>query len=98
MRRHGTLIAVVWLGAVCAVPANAAEAPDLERGRALYENHCQVCHTAQIHRRVNRLPMSLDELRTIVENWQRQERLRWSAQDVEDVVWFLNQTRYRYPQ
>ena len=98
MRRNRTVFAVVALSATWPMPATAAEIPDLERGRALYENHCQVCHTAQIHRRVNRLPMSLDELRTIVENWQRQENLRWSAQDVEDVVWFLNQTRYRYPQ
>lgn len=76
--------------------AQSAEPPDLERGRALYENHCRVCHTQQVHGRPNRLPLDLADLRLIVDNWQKQERLRWSEQEVEDVVWFLNQTRYRF--
>lgn len=76
--------------------AQGAELPDLERGRALYENHCQVCHTQQVHGRPNRLPIDRADLRQIVDNWQKQEQLRWSTQDVDDVVWFLNQTRYRY--
>jgi mono/diheme cytochrome c family protein len=76
--------------------AQGAEVPSLERGRALYENHCRVCHTQQVHERPNRLPLDLADLRLIVDNWQKQEGLRWSNQDVEDVVWFLNQTRYRY--
>ncbi len=70
--------------------------PDPERGRALYENHCQVCHTPRVHSRVNKLPINRDELREIVDRWQREERLRWSSQDVTDVVEFLNRTRYGY--
>ena len=70
--------------------------PDPERGRALYENHCQVCHTPRVHTRVNKLPINQDELREIVDRWQREERLRWSSQDVADVVEFLNRTRYGY--
>lgn len=69
---------------------------DLERGRALYENHCQVCHTPRVHSRANKLPINRDELRDIVDRWQREEQLRWSAQDVTDVVEFLGQTRYGY--
>lgn len=77
--------------------AAAAQAlPDAERGRALYENHCQVCHTPRVHSRANRLPISRGELREIVDNWQRQEALGWSSQDVADVVEFLNRTRYGY--
>lgn len=75
----------------------AAQAPaDVERGRALYENHCQVCHTSRVHSRANRLPISRAELREIVDNWQRQEALGWSSQEVADVVEFLNRTRYGY--
>jgi cytochrome c2 len=69
---------------------------DLERGRALYENHCQVCHTPRVHSRPNKLPISRDELRDIVDRWQHEEQLRWSAQDVTDVVEFLGQIRYGY--
>lgn len=70
--------------------------PDPERGRALYENHCQVCHTSRVHSRANRLPINRDELRAIVDHWQREEKLRWSNQEVTDVVEFLNRTRYGY--
>jgi len=71
-------------------PANA------ERGRSLYENHCQVCHTPRVHSRVDRLPINQAELREIVDRWQQEEKLRWSAQDISDVVEYLNRTRYGY--
>lgn len=67
--------------------------PDMERGRALYENHCQVCHTPRVHSRANSLPINRAELREIVDRWQREEHLRWSAQDVTDVVEFLGAGR-----
>jgi hypothetical protein len=74
-----------------------AQMPSVERGRALYENHCVLCHTDTVHRRVNRLPVSRAEVRDIVEKWQMQERLAWEAREVEDVVEFLNRTRYQFP-
>jgi mono/diheme cytochrome c family protein len=76
--------------------AVAAEVPSVERGRLLYENHCIVCHTPNVHRRPQRLAMSEGELRELVTHWARQENLRWSAEDVEDVVQFLRVTRYNY--
>ena len=83
---------------LCAA-ASAADAQvpaDAERGRALYENHCQVCHTPRVHSRADRLPINQAELREIVDSWQREEKLRWLAQDVSDVVEYLNRTRYNY--
>jgi cytochrome c2 len=74
-----------------------AQTPDASRGQALYENHCLVCHTSQVHSRFNRIAISRLELRNIVEKWQAQQKLTWSAQDVEDVVVFLNRTRYQFP-
>lgn len=76
--------------------AGVAQLADAERGRALYENHCQVCHTPGIHSRVNRLAITRAEVRDIVENWQKQQALNWSGQEVGDVVEFLNRTRYRF--
>jgi hypothetical protein len=88
---------LIWLaGAVAVGSACAEEVPDLERGRGLYENHCQVCHTPKVHSRVNRLPLDANELRLIVDNWQREENLRWTPQDVADVVYYLRQTRYKF--
>ena len=112
VRDSVTSFAVVWVasfvilsGFVIAVwalderqrrRAKSAEIPDLARGRALYENHCQVCHTPNIHSRPNRLPLNADELRDIVAHWSRQENLRWSPEEVEDVVFYLQQTRYKF--
>ena len=79
-----------------AVPATGADIPSVERGRLLYENHCVVCHTPNIHRRPNRVPLNAAELRDIVNGWQREEKLRWSEQDVGDVVQYLRETRYKF--
>ena len=88
------------VGAACAavigVAASAAEMPNLERGRALYENHCVVCHTPKVHSRPNRIPLTVDELRQIVRDFAQGENLHWSEQEVADVVWFLNETKYRF--
>lgn len=80
------------------MPGAGAQAPaSAERGRALYENHCVVCHTSQVHSRINRLPVSRVEVGGIVEKWQAQQKLTWGTQEVEDVVEFLNRTRYQFP-
>jgi mono/diheme cytochrome c family protein len=79
------------------MPSAWAQVPSAERGRALYENHCTVCHTSRIHARVNRIPVSRAEVREIVESWQTQQKLAWGTQEVEDVVEFLNRTRYQFP-
>jgi len=90
------MLAVTALLLPLPLPASAQSVPDPERGRALYENHCQVCHTPRVHSRINKLPISRAELQEIVDRWQREEQLRWSAQDVADVVEFLGRTRYGY--
>jgi len=82
--------------AVMAAAVSAADMPSLERGRALYENHCVVCHTPKVHSRPDRIPLTLDELRKIVNDFAKSESLHWSEEDTEDVVWFLNQTKYRF--
>jgi mono/diheme cytochrome c family protein len=84
-------------GALGITPAGwGAERPDLERGRRLYENHCVVCHTAKVHRRVPSLPLGEDDLRYIVNLWASQQGVRWSPEDIEDVVHYLNRTHYRF--
>lgn len=94
--RACSLAAGFFVLLAASTPAPAAELPNLERGRLLYENHCQVCHTPDIHRRANRLPLNAAEVREIVRHWQEAEKLSWREQDIEDVVHFLRQTRYRF--
>ena len=85
------IVAVAW------APARAQPVPDPERGRALYENHCVVCHTSKVHRRYP--PSAIDEeaLRFIVKVWAEENRLRWGPQEIEDVVHYLDRTYYRFP-
>ncbi len=94
---HAVVIALI--AAVSLIPAAAgwgAEWPDLERGRALYENHCVVCHTAKVHRRVPSLPIGVDDLRFIVAVWAAQQGLRWSREEIDDVVYFLDRVHYQF--
>lgn len=88
-----SLTGVVLLG----LPALSAgqDVPSLERGRALYENHCVVCHTPKVHRRVPSLAIDVADLRYIVTVWATQQNLRWSREDIEDVVHYLDYTHYR---
>jgi mono/diheme cytochrome c family protein len=86
----------IAVGLFLSVAAGAQVPADAGRGRALYENHCQVCHTSKVHSRADRLPMNPAELRDIVDRWQREEKLRWSEQDIADVVDYLNRSRYGY--
>lgn len=89
--------AVLAAGGLAAAPAGwCAETPDITRGRALYENHCVVCHTAKVHRRVPPLPLHTDDLRYIVTLWASQQGLTWSRSEIEDVVHYLDRTHYRF--
>lgn len=89
-------LGALTIATLLAAPA-AAQMPDPARGRALYENHCIVCHTERIHSRPMRIALTREELRKIVEHWRREQNLTWSAQDTEDVVEFLGRTRYKFP-
>lgn len=90
-------IALVAAGSLTgAAAAWGAEVPDVERGRALYENHCVVCHTPKVHRRVPSVPLGTDDLRFIVTLWASQQGLTWSREDIEDVVFYLDRVHYRF--
>lgn len=90
VRLAGCLV-LTWV-----VSTPAAEMPDLERGRALYENHCRVCHTDTVHTRPRRSTFSAEALRDVVDKWQREENLRWGPQEIADVVFYLGATRYKF--
>jgi mono/diheme cytochrome c family protein len=79
-----------------ALAAPAADLPSVERGRALYENHCVVCHTSKVHRRYPPSAIDMEALRFIVRVWVEEQKLQWSQQDIDDVVLYLNRTHYKF--
>ncbi len=87
---------IIIIGLFAVAGSSSAMGADLERGKALYENHCQFCHSIKVHSRKNRWPKNLDELRGIVDLRQKETNLHWSKEDIDDVVDFLNTTQYNY--
>jgi mono/diheme cytochrome c family protein len=92
------LVQVLFLACILLVGLHAsmghAQAPDPSRGQMLYENHCRFCHTPKVHERPNKAPLTRAQLRSIVNDWQRQEGLSWTPQDTDEVVEYLVRTRY----
>lgn len=72
-----------------AVPATGS------RGQLLYENHCQVCHTSVVHVRKMRRARSLKDLEHSVTHWSGELKLQWSADEISDVVDYLNRRFYK---
>ncbi|HTP96091.1 MAG TPA: hypothetical protein VMK05_09580 [Burkholderiales bacterium] len=89
--RGGAVALAAVLGALCAAPAQAADAA---RGSLLYDNNCVVCHTPKVHHREPPLPIDVADLRRIVASWAREQKLGWTDDDVSDVVEYLYQTHY----
>ncbi|HIP68227.1 MAG TPA: cytochrome c [Chromatiales bacterium] len=68
---------------------------EFDRGRTLYENHCQFCHETWAHKRKSRLIGSLDSLRAWVTSWSVHAGLNWGEEEINDVTRYLNRRFYR---
>jgi mono/diheme cytochrome c family protein len=77
--------------------APPALAGDLERGRALHDNHCIMCHAPNLYGREFRTVNTYLEIRQQVHRWQENTRLRWTQYDVESVTDWLAEKYYKVP-
>lgn len=86
--------------AVCAgaLACGATQAETFDRGQALYENHCRTCHEPQVHLRDTRRATSFADLQQWVATWSWHAGLGWSAEEIMDVVDFLNRRYYHFPE
>lgn len=84
------------LGA-CARPLPREATADPQRGRLLYENSCDSCHTTQPHWRAARRVKSWPDLLAQVDRWQNVARANWTSADVRDVASYLNAQFYHLP-
>ena len=87
MARLGLLLA--W--AVCM----SAAAQDVSRGQLLYEAHCIVCHREGLHERRNSKVATYADLRFQVERWTKETGRRFTVDEREDLIEFLDATHYR---
>lgn len=70
-------------------------AAELERGQALYENHCRFCHESWVHDKVGSRINTLDELRQRVAAWSVHSGLGWDNDEIGDVTEYLNRHFYK---
>lgn len=97
LRMPAVALALLLFGIAQSSPAAVSPlVPSLERGRALYEAHCQHCHTERIHTRPNKIPLTRNDLRVIVDDFRRVANLGWTPEETEDVVEYLNRTHYHF--
>jgi ethanolamine utilization protein EutP (predicted NTPase) len=66
------------------------------RGAMLYENHCQECHTQQVHWRDKTLVSDSKGLFAEVTRWQHTLALDWKETDIGEVSRYLNDRFYHY--
>jgi mono/diheme cytochrome c family protein len=88
-------IASALLLALAALPAWAQDPP---RGEVLYATYCATCHTERLHTRDKSKIRSLADLRDEVARWAPQTKRRFTLDERESVVQYLNRTHYRLEQ
>ena len=72
-------------------------AQDPDRGRLLYQTYCGDCHYERVHERdaKNTRVKTLADLRDIVAARAPMTKFRFSLDDREEVVQYLNRSHYR---
>ena len=93
LRRYSVLLLPGLATGLFASPLLAADA---ERGRLLYENHCQTCHTCIAHTRKNRKSQNINDLRYWTVRWSAELELGWGFEEIEALTLYLNNTYYKF--
>ena len=65
------------------------------RGKLLYENHCTTCHESNVHIRAKHKVKTIDDITYWVDRWSTELGLKWKADEIHDVVHYLNEEYYK---
>ena len=84
------------LALLCLPLAAAAQEP--ERGRMLYDTYCGDCHYPRVHERSRETSRvkNLADLRDMVADRAMLTKYRFSLDEKEDVVQYLNASYYKF--
>jgi len=76
----------------------AALAQDAERGKLLYDTYCTDCHYERVHQRSRARSevQDLSQLRDMVASRATLTKYRFSLDEKEDVVQYLNRSYYKF--
>ncbi len=78
------------------VASPPALSEDLRRGETLYHDHCDICHDALNPPNQGKKLKSLQQLHLEVTSWVQHSGEKWSQQDIDDVVFYLNRSYYHF--
>ena len=96
MNRFTTRAALVLLAVTGTALTAFAQSTNSGRGALLYENHCQSCHTTEVHFRAQRKSRTIADVRAWVVRWQENLELGWTVEEVDDVTGHLNSRFYQF--
>lgn len=80
-----------------AVPGIATAAGDVTRGASLHES-CLDCHGTELYVPPKAKIKSLAALKKEVNRWNDRYNPKFTKQEVEDLVAYLNRNFYRFPE
>lgn len=73
------------------------QAQDLERGKLLYDTHCNECHYERVHQRLRSDIKDIGELREEVARRALETKRRtFSFDELDDIAEYLNASHYRF--
>jgi mono/diheme cytochrome c family protein len=95
MKRRAAWTGALALWASIAFPGAAAGAGDGARGAALHEA-CLGCHGTELYVPPKAKTKSLAALKKEVERWNDRYNPKFSKQEIEDLVAYLNREFYQF--
>lgn len=79
-------------------PVLAADhSPDVAHGKSLHDKKCMECHDTRQYTRPNRIIHTFPDLHARVEFCDTASKANFSADDINDVVEYLNTAFYKFP-
>jgi mono/diheme cytochrome c family protein len=93
------------LAVLFTVLSSTAIASDVNRGKSLHDDNCIECHVSiqggdgsGIYTRADRRIDSLPALRSQVNRCKNSMGVSWPEDQIDDVVAYLNNTYYKFPE
>lgn len=88
---------LVTLACLVSAPGTVMAAGDATRGAALHES-CLSCHGTELYVPPKAKIKSLSALKKEVNRWNDRYNPKFTKQEVEDLVAYLNRNFYRFPE
>jgi len=85
---------IITLGSLLTGYSAYAEVAD--NGEQLHASKCQGCHDSSVYTRANRFIKNRDALHDQVNRCHKQVRADWTAQQINDVVNYLDSQYYKF--